>query len=84
MRCLLRFLLHFDYTPFTASFTENTGCVADKPSKPEWKDKLKDKINSEYENSISHLVNRVTNFIVDEGDKLGYFEKVQWSLSDFF
>ena len=45
-----------------------------KPSKPEWKDKLKDKINSEYENSISHLVNRVTNFIVDEGDKLGYFE----------
>ena len=44
-----------------------------KPDKPEWKQRLKDRIGSEYENSIEHLITRVTNYFVEWGGKLGYF-----------
>ncbi|MBS3079872.1 vitamin B12-dependent ribonucleotide reductase [Candidatus Pacearchaeota archaeon] len=45
-----------------------------KPTKPEWKEKLKQKIGREYEFSPTHLINRVTNYIADEGFRLGYFK----------
>ena len=44
-----------------------------KPKDEVWKKKLADMIGKPYEFSPTHLINRVTNFIVDEGDKLGYF-----------
>src|SRR3989344_4577029 len=45
-----------------------------RPNKQEWKDKLKAKIGEEYEHSFLHLVNRVTNFFADEGERGGYFK----------
>ncbi len=45
-----------------------------KPDKEEWKEKLKEKIGRNHEYSPTHLINRVTNFIADEGYKLGYFK----------
>ena len=44
-----------------------------KPSKEEWRDKIKDKIGIEHENSVAHLVGRVSKFFGEEGAKLGYF-----------
>ncbi len=45
-----------------------------KPNKEEWKEKLRQKIGSEYENSPRHLVERVSHFFAEEGEKLGYFK----------
>ena len=45
-----------------------------RPNKQEWKDKLKAKIGEEYEHSFLHLVNRVTHFFADEGERGGYFK----------
>ena len=45
-----------------------------KPHNEEWKEKMTDKIGLDHENSPMHLINRVTNFIVDEGFKIGYFK----------
>ena len=45
-----------------------------KPTKSEWKEKLKGKIGSEYEFSLKHLNKRVGDFFADEGWKLGYFK----------
>lgn len=45
-----------------------------KPTNAEWQKKLKEKIGREREYSLKHLVTRVSNFIADEGFKLGYFE----------
>ena len=45
-----------------------------KPYNEEWKEKMIDKIGLNHENSPAHLINRVTNFIVDEGFKIGYFK----------
>ena len=45
-----------------------------KPIKGEWKEKLKEKIGSEYEFSLKHLNKRVGDFFADEGWKLGYFK----------
>lgn len=55
-----------------------------KPHNKEWKQKMKDKIGVDHENSPMHLINRVTNFIADEGFKLGYFktEKDKQTFSD--
>ena len=63
---------------FPASWNENqTKIVAQKyffkPDKEEWKEKLREKIGREHEYSLKQLINRVTNFIADEGFKLGYF-----------
>jgi ribonucleoside-diphosphate reductase alpha chain len=44
-----------------------------KPDKAEWKEKLKQRIGREHEFSPVHLINRVTNFIADAGQNLGYF-----------
>ena len=44
-----------------------------KPFREEWKQKLKEKIGRENENSIAHLTRRVSNFFADEGERLGYF-----------
>ena len=44
-----------------------------KPEKKEWREKLKARIGREYEHSPADLINRVTNFIANEGWKLGYF-----------
>ncbi len=44
-----------------------------RPNKPEWKEKLKNKLGIEEENSPKHLITRVSNFFADEGWKLGYF-----------
>ncbi len=44
-----------------------------KPSKPEWREKLREKIGSDHEFSFAHLVRRVTNFVADMGDSFGYF-----------
>ena len=45
-----------------------------KPKKDEWKEKIKQKIGKDHEYSPVHLIRRVTNFITDEGWKLGYFK----------
>ena len=45
-----------------------------KPDRKEWKEKLIAKIGRDHEYSPIHLINRVTNFIADEGLKLGYFK----------
>ncbi|MBW2985399.1 vitamin B12-dependent ribonucleotide reductase [Candidatus Woesearchaeota archaeon] len=45
-----------------------------KPSKQEWKERLNNKIGSEYENSIVHLITRVSNFFADKGYEFGYFK----------
>lgn len=45
-----------------------------KPAKKEWKEKLNEKIGSEYEYSLKHLNKRVADFFADEGWKLGYFK----------
>jgi len=45
-----------------------------KPNKEEWKEKLSEKLGKDHEYSPVHLINRVTNFIADEGFKLGYFK----------
>src|SRR3989344_1194167 len=63
---------------FPASWNENqTKIVAQKyffkPDKEEWKEKLREKIGREHEYSLKQLINRVTNFIADEGFKLGCF-----------
>ncbi len=63
---------------FPKSWSDNSArIVADKyffkPKDDVWKKKLEDSIGKPYEFSPTHLINRVTNFIVDEGDKLGYF-----------
>ncbi len=44
-----------------------------KPSKIEWKEKLQQAIGNDHEHTLAHLVRRVTNFITDTGDQLGYF-----------
>ena len=43
------------------------------PHREEWKQKIRDKLGTERETSLVHLNRRVTNFFVEEGDKLGYF-----------
>lgn len=45
-----------------------------KPHNKEWKQKMMNKIGVDHENSPAHLIDRVTNFIADEGAKLGYFK----------
>jgi ribonucleoside-diphosphate reductase alpha chain len=44
------------------------------PDKPEWKEKLKEKVGREHEYSLKHLNGRVTDFFTEEGWNLGYFE----------
>ena len=63
---------------FPVSWDENDSRIVAqkyfyKPDRPEWKEKLKDELGSEHESDIRHLINRVTNFFVNEGAKLGYF-----------
>jgi len=45
-----------------------------KPTKDEWKEKLKEKIGAEHEFSLKHLNKRVGDFFADEGWRLGYFK----------
>jgi ribonucleoside-diphosphate reductase alpha chain len=45
-----------------------------KPDKEEWREKLIEKIGKDHEYSPIHLINRVTNFVADEGERLGYFK----------
>jgi ribonucleoside-diphosphate reductase alpha chain len=45
-----------------------------KPTKKEWKEKLKESIGSEYESSLKHLNKRVADFFADEGWRFGYFK----------
>src|SRR3989344_380559 len=45
-----------------------------KPAKDEWKEKLRKKIGKDHEYSPKHLIGRITNFITDEGYRLGYFK----------
>ncbi|MBI1972531.1 vitamin B12-dependent ribonucleotide reductase [Candidatus Woesearchaeota archaeon] len=45
-----------------------------KPNGEEPKQKLREKIGREYENSPAHLVRRVSSFFADWGKRLGYFE----------
>lgn len=63
---------------FPKSWSDNSAkIVASKyfftPEKEEWKEALKQKIKRDKEYSPTHLIDRVTNFIADEGWKLGYF-----------
>lgn len=44
-----------------------------KPGKPEWKTEIKERIGRDHEYSVANLIERVTNFVADEGLKLGYF-----------
>jgi len=44
-----------------------------KPNKLEWREKLRNKIGSESENSLHQLSLRVSNFFADKGESLGYF-----------
>jgi ribonucleoside-diphosphate reductase alpha chain len=64
---------------FPESWSQNdTNIVAQKyffkPLKQEWRDKIKEKIGKEYEYSITNVVERVTNFIANNGEKFGYFK----------
>lgn len=64
---------------FPRSWDENTSTIVAQryffnPSKDGWKSKISEKIGTEGERSIKNLITRVTNFFVEEGDKLGYFE----------
>lgn len=43
------------------------------PVKEDWKKKLQEKIGTTHENSIRHLITRVSNFFADSGFELGYF-----------
>ncbi len=63
---------------FPTTWDENSSTiVAQKyffnPSKSEWRKKLEDKIGTPNEKSIRNLISRVSNFLADEGYKLGYF-----------
>ena len=44
-----------------------------KPDRDEWKERLQGSIGNDHEHTLAQLVKRVTNFIVDSGDQLGYF-----------
>jgi len=44
------------------------------PDKQEWKEKIKNKLGIDHESSLKHLNKRVTDFFVEEGDKIGYFK----------
>ena len=67
----------FPNSPLWADRTANT-VIAQKyffrPDRPEWKDKLKQKIGSDHEYSVKHLITRTTNFFADSGWNLGYFK----------
>jgi ribonucleoside-diphosphate reductase alpha chain len=43
------------------------------PNRKTWKEKLKKKIGVDHEDSLKHLITRVSNFFAEEGWKLGYF-----------
>lgn len=63
---------------FPESWDENSAKIVAqkyffKPSEKRWQEKINDRIGSPGENSIKHLVTRVTNFFAQEGEKLGYF-----------
>ena len=64
---------------FPESWDDNSAkIVAQKyffrPDKKEWQNEMKAKIGQIEENSLTHLINRVTNFFADEGERLGYFQ----------
>jgi len=44
-----------------------------KPGDKDWREKLREKIGRDHEFSPRHLISRVTNFIVNKGEELGYF-----------
>ncbi|MEK6897223.1 MAG: vitamin B12-dependent ribonucleotide reductase [Nanoarchaeota archaeon] len=43
------------------------------PERKEWRKKLQEKLGVPQENSIRHLITRVSNFFADKGLELGYF-----------
>lgn len=47
------------------------------PIKEEWKKKLQEKIGTNKEDSIKHLITRVSNFFTDKGFELGYFSTLK-------
>ena len=64
---------------FPASWSDNDASIVSQkyfftPNDPESKKKLEDKLGASYERSPAELFRRTTNFITDEGDKLGYFK----------
>ncbi|MFA5797311.1 MAG: vitamin B12-dependent ribonucleotide reductase [Candidatus Woesearchaeota archaeon] len=74
-----RTVFHMDDALFPESWGDNDVTIVAhrylfKPRKPEWQEKIQEKIGKPYEQSITHLITRVTNFIADEGEKLGYFK----------
>lgn len=44
-----------------------------QPHKKEWKKQIEEVLGVDHEFSPHHVVERITNFIVEEGDKFGYF-----------
>lgn len=75
-------IFHMDDAVFPESWSQNDANIVAqkyffKPLKQEWRDKIKEKTGKEYEHSIVNLVERVTNFIADEGEKLGYFKTAE-------
>jgi ribonucleoside-diphosphate reductase alpha chain len=63
---------------FPESWDENSArIVAQKyffrPVESEWQERIKNKTGFPGENSLKHLISRVTNFFADEGEKRGYF-----------
>ncbi|KKL46269.1 hypothetical protein LCGC14_2347250, partial [marine sediment metagenome] len=48
------------------------------PVKEEWKKKLQEKIGTTKENSIRHLITRISNFFADKGFELGYFSSEEY------
>lgn len=67
---------------FPASWNDNqVGIVAQKyffkPDKADWKSTLNERLGRGHEYSLKHLINRITNFMADEGYKLGYFATVE-------
>ncbi len=70
---------HMDGAFFPVSWSDQNAndIVGDKylfkPAHKKWKEKLKQKIGREHEFSPKHLIERVTNFVVEGGTGLGYF-----------
>ena len=72
------FAFEMSDTEFPESWNDNqVGIVAQKyffkPDMSDWKSAMKEKVGRTHEYSLKQLINRVTNFIADEGYNLGYF-----------
>lgn len=72
-------VFYMDDAVFPESWSQNDANIVSqkyffKPLKQEWRDKIKAKTGKEYEHSITNVIERVTNFLADNGEQLGYFK----------